>query len=113
MRLNDHRHSRLKLAECSTPGRHAFVANTSHSCVFNDAILQDDRVHKLVSAGEVAQLFRTPGLSESAAAALKNQAQDAGIMSISDISMEVVSCLLLLMSCCMNGGTNTAVWGAW
>lgn len=47
-------------------------------------------MQKLISAGEVAQLFRTPGLSESASAALKQQAHDAGLTSISQISMEVV-----------------------
>lgn len=51
--------------------------------------VQDDRIQNLVSAADVAQLFRTPGLSESAAAALKQEAHDAGLTSISDISMEM------------------------
>lgn len=52
--------------------------------------MQDDRIQKLTSDGEVAQVFRTPGLSESAAAALKQQAHDAGLTSITDVSMEMV-----------------------
>lgn len=54
--------------------------------------MQDDRIQKLTSASEVAQVFRTPGLSESAAAALKQQAHDAGLTSISDVCMEMVRC---------------------
>jgi hypothetical protein len=52
--------------------------------------VQVSALDKFVGSGNVVQVYRTPGLSESAAQSLQEQAHAAGLTAIAGISMEIV-----------------------